>query len=233
MEFFTRAHTRRDFFRQLAAGTASFALGSEELHRAIETGFYQDLRLATPALTEGPFYPDKLPLDKDNDLIYILEGKRADGTELDLFGKITDRTGTPINNATIEIWQVDAHGAYIHSQSGNAEKRDPNFQGFGQFETDSTGEFRFKTIIPVAYPGRTPHIHFKVKLKNRDVLTSQIMFKDNPGNARDGVLRSAGDSKTQALLLTELKPKRESAFGGDYCEFPIILGITPEDNHHH
>jgi len=80
-----------------------------------------------------------------------------------LGGRILDRSGEPLRNATVEIWQCDANGAYLHSGTGNAAKRDGNFQGFGRFVTGSTGEYVFRTIKPVPYPGRTPHVHFAVK----------------------------------------------------------------------
>lgn len=237
MEFFTRAHSRRDFFRQLAAGTASFstlAIFKEELLRLTESGTYQDLLQATPHVTEGPFYPNKMPVDKDNDLILIGSSKIAAlGQITHLTGKITDRTGAPIKNATIEIWQVDGNGVYIHTGSDGANRRDPNFQGFGAFETDSTGTYRFRTVKPVAYPGRAPHIHFKVKVKGQEVLCSQILVAGDPQNARDGVLRSAGNAESQKLLIAAFNPLKESKAGELEAKFNVILGITPQDNHHH
>ncbi|MFM9874202.1 MAG: intradiol ring-cleavage dioxygenase [Fimbriimonadaceae bacterium] len=237
MEFFTRTHSRRDFFQQLATGAASlstFAIFKEELLRLTESGTYQDLLQATPQLTEGPFYPNKMPLDKNNDLILIGSSKIAAlGQITHLTGKITDRTGAPIKNATIEIWQVDGNGVYLHTGSDNGDNRDPNFQGFGQFETDSSGTYKFRTVKPVAYPGRAPHIHFKVKLKGQEVLTSQILVAGDPGNARDGVLRSAGNAESQRLLIAAFNPHKDSKAGELEAKFNVILGITPEDNHPH
>ncbi len=108
-------------------------------------------------------------------------------------GDILDARGEPLRNALVEIWQVDGHGAYLHSRSGNRDARDANFQGFGRFLTGSTGEYYFRTIKPIAYPGRTPHIHFAVKNKGQDKFTTQCYIKGCAGNERDGVYRSIRD----------------------------------------
>jgi len=237
MEFFTRTHSRRDFFQRLATGAASlstFAVFKEELLRLTESGTYQDLLQTTPSLTEGPFYPNKMPLDKDNDLVIIGSSQIAAlGQVTHLSGKIIDRTGAPIKNATIEIWQVDGNGVYLHTGSDGSSRRDPNFQGFGQFETDSTGTYKFRTVKPVPYPGRAPHIHFKVKLKGQEVLTSQIHVAGDPQNARDGVLRSAGNAEAQKLLIAAFNPLKDSKAAELEAKFNVILGVTPEDDHHH
>jgi len=126
--------------------------------------FAQQLVL-TPAQTAGPFYPDKLPLDTDNDLLVINDRiTPAVGEITYLSGRILDSSASPVRNAVIEIWQTDANGAYIHSQSGNAANRDANFQGFGRFLTGSTGEYLFRTVKPVPYPGRTRHVTFRSSL---------------------------------------------------------------------
>src|SRR4029079_9142505 len=122
-------------------------------------GAYAQELVKTPKQTEGPFYPDHLPLDTDNDLIVINEKTTpAVGEITHLTGKILSPNGEPVRNAVVEIWQCDAGGAYLHSGRGNGEKRDSNFQGFGRFLTNSKGEYYFRTIKPVPYPGRTPHI---------------------------------------------------------------------------
>jgi protocatechuate 3,4-dioxygenase beta subunit len=233
MEFFLRPSTRRDLFRALAAGTAA-SLFPDELRRIIESGTYQDLLQSTPAVTEGPFYPDKLPLDQDNDLVIIGNGTTpALGTITHLSGQILDRTGAPLNNVTIEIWQVDGNGVYIHSNSAGKPNEDKNFQGYGRFETDSKGQYRFRTVKPVPYPGRAPHIHFKVLKGERDLLCSQILVAGDVKNSRDGVLRSAGNAEAQKLLLAEFNPMKGSKTGELEANFRIVIGVTPEDNHDH
>ena len=120
---------------------------------------FQEQLVKTPAQTEGPFYPDRLPLDTDNDLLVINESlTSAVGEITHLTGKVVDVNGRPVRNALVEIWQVDNKGAYLHKGSANREQRDAHFQGYGRFTTTLTGEYYFRTIKPVAYPGRTPHI---------------------------------------------------------------------------
>src|SRR4051812_26575695 len=137
---------------------------------------FADQLLRTPPMTEGPFYPDKIPLDTDNDLIIV--GKNttpALGEITHLTGRVFDINGGPVKNVLVEIWQCDANQVYLHSSDSGpkARQQDKNFQGFGRCTTTDKGEFRFRTIKPVPYPGRpAPHIHFKVKRNNRDLITS-------------------------------------------------------------
>src|SRR4051812_27123909 len=120
-------------------------------------GLFAEELVKTPRQTEGPFYPDKLPLDTDNDLLIVNDKLTpAVGEVTHLTGKILDAKGNPMSGALVEIWQCDANGAYFHSKSDNGGKRDANFQGYGRFTTSKTGEYYFRTIKPVPYPGRTP-----------------------------------------------------------------------------
>ncbi len=184
--------------------------------------------LVTPAQTEGPFYPDKLPLDTDNDLLIINETiTPAVGDITHLSGRILDARGEPVRNAVVEIWQVDSRGAYLHSRGMSRTARDANFQGFGRFTTGSSGEYRFRTIKPVTYPGRTPHIHIKVKKGNRDLVTTQIFIDGHPQNERDGVLRSIRDAKERKLLMAEFKPVPGSKVGELAAKFDVVVGRTP------
>lgn len=185
--------------------------------------------LRTPRLTEGPFYPTRLPLDTDNDLLVINDAiTPAVGTVTHLGGRILDAKGNPVRNAVVEIWQVDGNGSYLHERSANRGKRDANFQGFGRFLTGSTGEYYFRTIKPVAYPGRVPHIHFKVKRGEKDLLTTQCHVKGEPGLERDGVLSGIRDPKARAAVVVEFAPVKESRIGELAANFDIVLGWTPE-----
>ncbi len=191
-------------------------------------GFAEELT-RTPHQTEGPFYPDKLPLDTDNDLLIINDGiTPAVGEITHLSGRILDVAGNPLRNAVVEIWQVDNRGAYLHSGTNNADKRDTNFQGFGRFITSSTGEYYFRTIKPVAYPGRTPHIHFAVKLPKREKFTTQCYVKGEPRNSRDGIWRSIHDPKARESVTIDFAPMKESNIGELAAKFDIVLGFTPE-----
>lgn len=195
-------------------------------------GAFAEQLLRTPALTEGPYYPDHLPLDQDNDLIIIGNSLTpADGEVTHLTGRVLDTNGSPIRGATVEIWQCDAHQVYLNSRDSvpKASQQDKNFQGFGKFETASTGEYRFRTIKPVAYPGRpAAHIHFKVKKGGRELLTTQLMVRGNPGNARDGVYMGVRDIIDRELILADFRALKGSKAGELTAQFDIILGRTPE-----
>lgn len=217
--------SRRLFLRNFGMGAAALSMGA-----LYSRGAFADELTRTPAQTEGPFYPDKLPLDTDNDLLIVNEKiTPAVGTVTHLSGKVTDIKGDPIRNALVEIWQCDANGAYLHGGSDNGGKRDSNFQGFGRFLTSAKGEYYFRTIKPVAYPGRTPHIHFKIKKGGKELLTTQCYIKGDPGNERDGVLRGIRDQKALATVLVDFTPIKESKIGEVSANFNIVLGVTPAE----
>lgn len=181
---------------------------------------------ATPAQTEGPFYPDKMPLDQDNDLVLVKGHQAAAAGEVtDLSGSILDLQGNPLRGVVIEIWQVDHNGHYIHSGDASA-KNDANFQGFGRFKTGQSGEYRFRTIKPVPYPGRTPHIHVKLRRGIRELLTTQLYVQGHPLNERDGVLRAIRDQRQRASVLVPFLPSKERP-GELTARFDIVLGLTP------
>ena len=185
--------------------------------------------LRTPPQTEGPFYPDHLPLDTDNDLIIVNDSLTpATGEITYLSGRILDASGAPIRNATVEIWQCDHGGAYLHSRTGNADQRDKNFQGFGRFVTGSTGEYLFRTIKPVSYPGRCPHIHYAVKMRGREKWTTQCYIKGEPSNERDGIWRSVKDEAQRAAITVDFAPLKDAKAGELAARFDIVMGFTPE-----
>lgn len=193
-------------------------------------GAFADELARTPKQTEGPFYPDKLPLDTDNDLLQINDALTpAVGTVTYLSGRILDSRGNPIRNATVEIWQCDNNGVYIHSKDSDPkkDKQDKSFQGFGRFVTGSTGEYLFRTIKPVPYPGRAPHIHVAVKLKGKKELVTQCYIAGEAQNEKDGVMRGTPEAQRK-LLLAQFKPLKGSKIGELTAGFDIVLGVTPE-----
>ena len=210
--------SRREFLRRtavMAMFAATPGLFAEELTR-------------TPAQTEGPFYPDKLPLDTDNDLLIINDGiTPAVGDITWVSGRILNERGEPIRNALVEIWQCDNSGAYLHSGTSNKEKRDKNFQGFGRFLTGSNGEYLFRTIKPVPYPGRTPHIHYAVKIKGREKFTTQCYIEGHPGNEKDGIWKNL-DQKGRKAVTVPFAALKESKIGELAAKFDVVLGHTPE-----
>jgi protocatechuate 3,4-dioxygenase beta subunit len=214
--------SRRVFLHSVALGAAAFTV----------PGAFAEELVRTAQQTEGPFYPDKLPLDTDNDLLIINEGiTPAVGEITHLTGRILDAKGNPVKNAVVEIWQVDNNGAYLHSGTANRDKRDRNFQGFGRFTTGSSGEYYFRTIKPVVYPVRAaPHIHFKVKKGSKDLLTTQCYVKGHPGNARDFVYLSVRDPRARESITIDFTPIKESKIGELAAKFDIVLGLTPEND---
>lgn len=211
--------------RRKIVGTLAMAL-------AAPGAFAEQLSL-TPRQTEGPFYPNPLPLDTDNDLLIVNDGITTDIGEVTyLSGRLLDAKGLPIRNAVVEIWQVDGNGIYLHEGSDGGEKRDKNFQGFGRFLTGSTGEYFFRTIKPVQYPGRVPHIHFAVKMKGREKWTTQCYVKGAEGNEKDFVIRNIKDEKARESVIVDFAPLKGSKIGELAARFDIVMGFTPEDKSH-
>lgn len=218
------SHSRRRFLARFSASAAALAASWW-----LSPGAFAEELTRTPKQTEGPFYPDKLPLDTDNDLIVLNDALTpAVGEITHLTGRVLDGKGDPVRNAVVEIWQCDNSGAYLHTGSDNGDRRDRNFQGFGRFTTGSTGEYYFRTIKPVPYPGRTPHIHFKVKHRNKELLTTQCYIKGHPQNQRDGIYRSIRDPKALESITVEFAPIKNSKANELAANFSIVLGLTPE-----
>lgn len=186
----------------------------------------------TPPQTEGPFYPNKLPLDTDNDLLVINDGiTPAVGEITHLTGKILDAKGNPLKNALVEIWQCDAKGVYIHTgdSADKQDKIDKNFQGFGRFLTGASGEYYFRTIKPVLYPQRpAPHIHVKVKQGKKELLVTQFYIKGYPGNEKDFIYMGVKDAKQRDSVTIDFTKVKDSKIGELAAKFDIVLGATPE-----
>ena len=159
----------------------------------------QSPRALTPAQTEGPFYPTAYPADSDSDLLVQGAQRYSQGTPVWLDGVVTDIDGKPVRGAVVEIWQCDQQGHYHHP--GDGGRADPTFQGFGRVTVGAAGEYRFRTIRPVAYSGRTPHIHVKVKLARRELLTTQLYVDGDPHNERDFLWRNLDPAQRAALTV--------------------------------
>jgi protocatechuate 3,4-dioxygenase beta subunit len=210
---------RRVFLSTLTLGAAAFTT----------RGLFADELVRTPKQTEGPFYPDRLPLDTDNDLLIVNDTiTPAVGEVTYLTGRILDSKGDPVRNALVEIWQVDNNGAYIHSKDPHGQNHDKNFQGFGRFLTGSTGEYYFRTIKPVLYTGRTRHIHYKIKRGSKELLTTQCYVTGEPANSRDGIYRSIRDPKARESVTIDFTPLAGSRIGELTARFDVVLGFTPE-----
>jgi protocatechuate 3,4-dioxygenase beta subunit len=217
--------SRRSFIQKLGFAAALFTtpgMFAEELTRRTLT--------KTAAVTEGPFYPPKLPLDTDNDLLLVNNSiTPAVGQITHLSGRVLGLNGNPIRNATVEVWSVDNDGIYLADRPNQA-KFDSSFQGFGRFLTGSTGEYYFRTVRPIAYNGRqAPHVHFKIKLKGHEDWTTQLFIKGDPGNLRDGIYQRIGDEDARNTVTVDFVPLKSSRIGELMARFDIVLGLTAQE----
>jgi protocatechuate 3,4-dioxygenase beta subunit len=181
--------------------------------------------LRTPPQALGPFYPRQLPLDNDNDLVSVAgQNGIARGEICNLHGRILDESGQPLAAARVEIWQCNAFGRYHHPGDRGERPLDPNFQGYGRFTTGSDGGYRFRTIKPVAYPGRAPHIHFAITADGQAPLVTQMYVAGAAENAGDGLLRSVHDPLARAALIVAFE---QTSGGGELlARFDIVLGAA-------
>ena len=190
--------TRRTGTRRHLIGGALGALGATALSKPLAAA------ALTPSAAEGPFYPTP-PMrrrDVDNDLVKIAGAVREAGGEvITLRGRVLDAGGRPLEGLRVEIWQCDMNGKYMHPGDRQAVAFDPAFQGFGHDITGPDGGYAFRTIKPVSYPGRTPHIHVKVLNGGREVLTTQFYIAGHRQNRRDGLYRRMSDSQAQAVSM--------------------------------
>jgi protocatechuate 3,4-dioxygenase beta subunit len=179
----------------------------------------------TPAQTAGPFYPTEPPLDDDDDLTRV-RGARgiAQGRITDLSGRVLDRNGRPIPRARVEIWQCDATGRYHHPLDRSGA-RDPNFQGFGHSITDAEGRYRFRTIRPVPYPGRTPHIHMAVFTQGERPLITQLYVRGEPRNAGDFLFGRIPPERRPLVLADFVPVQRDGVELA--ANFDLVLEVTP------
>lgn len=173
-------------------------------------------RRPTPTQAEGPFYPLAFPADADHDLLRNGALSYPAGQAVWLEGTVTDLAGRPLAGAEVEIWQCDHAGHYHHP--GDGGRADPRFQGFGRVSVGADGRYRFRTIRPAPYSGRTPHIHLKVKREGRELLTTQVYVAGDPGNRRDGLWRSL-NAEERAALTVDFAP----AGDGLRAYFPIVI----------
>ena len=174
-------------------------------------------RHLTPAQTEGPYYPLTLPADTDADLLRQGATVYGRGQACTLSGVVVDAGGAPVAGAVVEIWQCDADGHYRHP--GDGDRADPAFQAFGRVGVDAGGGWRFRTIRPVAYGGRTPHIHVKVRRGSRTLLTTQLYVAGDPGNERDFLWRGLRDPLDRAAITVPFSPGAD----GLEARFDIVV----------
>jgi protocatechuate 3,4-dioxygenase, beta subunit len=214
--------TRRQFLHGVTLGAATLAAPG---------AFAQ--ALATAVTGDGPYYPDRLPLDTDNDLLILNDRLTPAVGEIAHFtGRLFAENGAPVRNAFIEIWQSDVNGSYIHTQGRN-DKVDANFQGYGRFLTDAEGRYYFRTIKPVPYTlqnqFRAPHIHVAVSKAGKRIMATQALVKGHEANARDLITQRMKDPKVLETLLVEYRPLPGSTLGELTANFDIRLGVTAQE----
>jgi protocatechuate 3,4-dioxygenase beta subunit len=189
--------------RRLLGGLAGSALLASPALAAL---------VPTPRQTPGPFYPPDLPLDSDNDLVRVAgRGNPALGTVTHVAGRVLDLGGRPIAGAEVEIWQCDANGRYLHPADPGRKPRDDGFQGYGRTLTDTAGGYRFRTIRPVPYPGRTPHIHFGVRAPGLPPLVTQMYVAGEPLNATDFIFNAIEDAPLAPGSSCRSRPRPRSS----------------------
>ena len=202
-----------------AEGAASREEGSSE-EASVEPNL-EALRIEveyfTPAQTEGPFYPVQIPDDRDNDLFVVdgAEGRPA-GEILVFEGTLYDGAGMPVPGAVVEIWQTDDNGIYMHPGDSDSSRRDVNFQSYGEAETGPDGRYSFRTIMPGDYSPRPRHIHVKVRMDGRELLTTQFYFSNDANAGSDRIFAGAG-AEVSALIM-------EIEEGLDSEGNPVLLG---------
>ena len=208
-------NSRRIQRRRLVA--AMVAAGFSPWHRLLAEN---RLLPVTPSDAEGPFYPVDIPSDSDNDLLRVVGMKNiSPGQPAYVHGTVLDRDGTPIDGARVEIWQCDHAGVYHHPGAGGTP--DPRFQGFGAMATNRVGAYHFRTLRPVPYGRRTPHIHYRVIAPGFDRLTTQLyVAEEAERNARD-FLYNRHTPDERALLTSAF---RAEDGGSIAAEFNIVLG---------
>jgi protocatechuate 3,4-dioxygenase beta subunit len=181
--------------------------------------------MPTPSATEGPFYPTEIPADDDNDLVRIEDAVReAGGDILHLEGRVLDPAARPLAGVRIEIWQCDANGVYLHPGSQGGTARDAAFQGFGHSTSDAAGAFSFRTIVPVPYPGRTPHIHLKALMDGSEVLTTQLYRAGFAQNESDGLFRRMSREEQESVSMT-LRPRAGAARPAFDTAVELVLAV--------
>jgi protocatechuate 3,4-dioxygenase, beta subunit len=208
---------RRRMLKLAASSAAVFSLGGAGRAATLPP---------TPRQTAGPFYPLSIPADSDNDLVQVSgHNGAAKGTVNYVSGHILDPDGRTLSGMRVEIWQCDTNGRYHYVRDASADTPlDENFQGYGQTVTDEKGGYRFRTIRPVPYPGRTPHIHFAVSGPGLARFTTQMYIAGEPLNERDGVLMGVRDPAARGRLIVPLRPAPELEAHALAGTFDIVLG---------
>jgi protocatechuate 3,4-dioxygenase beta subunit len=190
--------TRRDLLLTAGALTAALGFAREgEAQELAPTPACDDSGAATPQQTEGPFFKPRSPERAD------LREQDASGRPVELSGLVQTRRCRPLAGAVLDLWHADDKGVY---DTGGFRYR-------GHLITGADGTFRFRTIMPAVYTGRTRHYHFKVQAPGSRLLTTQLYFPNEPANRRD------------TLFRRELLMRVAAAGDGLAARFDFVLDI--------
>jgi protocatechuate 3,4-dioxygenase beta subunit len=185
--------------------TAAPTVGTIAVEPADSASVPIEVTYFTPAQGEGPYYTVHKPEDRDNDLT-VLQGAPGipEGEIIEFTGKVYDVGGMPVSGATIEIWQTDKNGVYLHPNDPGTEQRDRNFQFYGEAVSINDGSYGFRTILPGHYEPRPRHIHVKVKFEGKELLTTQFYFEGDAELANEAMFnQTEGDGVHLIISLTE------------------------------
>ena len=190
---------RRNFIKNAALGTVASVIATST-----------QAKMITPREVEGPFYPITPQKDKDADLTKV-EGRNgiAKGEIIEVSGQVFDQHGNPIEDVTIDLWQANSFGKYHHPHDNSEAPIDENFQSWAILQSGTQGKFKFKTVIPGAYPvgansQRTPHIHFKIGKNGYVSLLTQMYFPNHPLNQKDGLFRRKSAQEQKMMTAKKL-----------------------------
>jgi protocatechuate 3,4-dioxygenase beta subunit len=132
------------------------------------------------------------------------------GERIVVSGRVLDEDGHPMRQTLVEVWQANAAGRYRHERDQHDAPLDPHFAGCGQLVTDESGEYRFITIKPGAYPWgnhpnawRPAHIHFSLfgpAFATR--LVTQMYFPGDPLLADDPIYNCTADATARTRLIS-------------------------------
>jgi len=174
---------------------------------------------ATPQDALGPYYPPRWVGETDADLLTFGGKNYLQGIPLALTGRVLSVDGVPLAGAAVEIWQTDATGKYRHPDDDGEGPAQRGFQGFGRATTQSDGQYRFRTIKPVLYSGRPPHVHFKVTVSGYRELVTQMYFVGD--SSERGF--SLGFSKARDRLTVTPTASRDGDREGLLARFDLVL----------
>jgi protocatechuate 3,4-dioxygenase beta subunit len=205
---------------RLVARRRLLAAGAAPLGLALPSPAWPAGPLApTPSQMRGPFYPPDPPREAGADLTIERDGRTARGEPLRFSGRVVDPAGRPLARTRVELWQCNADGRYHHPRDDSPAPLDPLFRGFGRTLADADGRWRFRTIRPVAYPGRTPHLHLLLVAPDGRSLTTQAYVRGEPGNAGDALIARLSPEQRERLMVDLVRADD----GGWSARFEVVL----------